>query len=66
MYEQDRRKQPQYMEHYRFCLHKLNSTITYELQRNYTFHDTHSTRLRIATLRRRLVIGRRYRKVSMM
>lgn len=47
------------------ALTKLNSTITYKLQRNYTFHDTYSTRLRIATLRRRLIIGRRYREVSM-
>ena len=30
----------------------LNSTITYKLHRNYTFHDTYSTRLRIATIRR--------------
>jgi len=48
------------------ALTNLNSTITYELQRTYTFHDTYSTRLRIATLRRRLIIGRRYREVSMM
>jgi hypothetical protein len=47
------------------ALTNLNSSITYKLQRNYTFHDSYSTRLRTATLRRRHIIGRRYRKVSM-
>jgi hypothetical protein len=41
----------------------LNWTITYKLQWDYTFHDTYSTRLRTANLRRRLIIGRWYREV---